>query len=393
MIIYNRTGLNNLLIQNETEQAHDAGLITTTEQQEINLKYPHGFYSPGIWIKIGLFILTCIIISSATGMLSLMFMQAQIVDSPGWILFLAALTYAGLELIVRGNAHYKSGVDNALILISTGLFLTGLCWVTFESLRWENSGILLVSAVMFVVCLLLTLRFADVLMAAAASIALLIFVFFSVYKMGAAGQTVLPFVLIICSGLLYFWANKAGTKRKAWYYGHSLVIVQIITLMGLYLSGNYFVVRTLNEFLNSSTGTTSPLPFSFFFWGWTAAVPLAYIGWGLKNKNVILLRCGLLLVAAAAFTIRTYFHLMSLEAVLCLTGAILIGIAYGVIRYLQVPKHGFTYEETAEKHLMDHIRIESLIIAETFSGTGTGHAENSKFGGGDFGGGGSSGNF
>jgi len=43
---------------------------------------------------------------------------------------------------------------------------------------------------------------------------------------------------------------------------------------------------------------------------------------------------------------------------------------------------------------MDHLKIESLIIAETFSQTPQAPAnEGVKFGGGDFGGGGSSGGF
>jgi hypothetical protein len=390
MIIYNKTWLQHLQIQHEAEQAFDAGLITSTEQQEIKQKYPHGFYSPGIWIRVGLFILTCIIVSAASGMISLMFIDAHSIDFSVYIFLIAALAYAGLELMAGQSNHYKSGVDDALVLISSGTFLTGLCWLAFESFKWGDiNGFLLISTVMFVCCLFLTLRFADMLMAAAAGISLLVFVFFLLYKAGPTGQLLLPFVMIISAGSLYLWAERTSGRLKKWYYSQALIMLQVVALMCVYLSGNYFVVRTLNESLSGSEN----LPFGLFFWFWTIAIPLVYIAWGLRKKDVVLLRSGLLLVAAAAFTIRNYFHLLSLEAILCLTGAGLIAIAYGVIRYLKIPKHGFTYEETAEKHLMDHMRVESLVVAETFSGTSVPPTEAAKFGGGDFGGGGASGKF
>lgn len=392
MTVYNPTNLKHLQIQDEAEKAFDSGLLDQTELQGIKQKYPHPFYSLHIWARIGVFILTWVIVSAASGVLSLIFMDAHVIDSPYWAFFLAALSYAALELITGRSNHYRSGVDDALTLISCGTFLAALCWLVFDRLQLgDTNNFLFISAVMFICCLLLTLRFTDMLMAAGTSASLLCFIFFCTYKAGPTGQLLLPFVMIISSALLYFWADRTYKKLKAWYYGNALIVVQVLSLTCLYLSGNYFVVRSLNQILNDATN--APLPFAGFFWAWTVVLPLIYIGFGLKRKDVIMLRCGLLLVAAAAFTIRTYFHLMSMESLLCLIGAVLITIAYAVIRYLKTPKQGFTYEETAEKHLMDHMRVESLIVTETFSDTGTAPAEGSKFGGGDFGGGGASGSF
>jgi uncharacterized membrane protein YgcG len=136
----------------------------------------------------------------------------------------------------------------------------------------------------------------------------------------------------------------------------------------------------------------APVPFGFFFWAWTILIPFIYLGLGIKNKDVIILRTGLILVAAAAFTFRNYYHLMPIEGALSIVGIILLGICYMVMKYLKTPKHGFTYEDLEDGNFMDKLKVESLIVSETFSGTQP-QGENTRFGGGDFGGGGASGNF
>jgi hypothetical protein len=100
------------------------------------------------------------------------------------------------------------------------------------------------------------------------------------------------------------------------------------------------------------------------------------------------------LTAAAVATFRAYYKLLPIDVMLTLLGAILLGIAYAVMKYLKTPKRGFTYAEADEADPMDRIKIESLVIAQTFSHAPTPPAdEGTKFGGGDFGGGGSSGDF
>ena len=103
---------------------------------------------------------------------------------------------------------------------------------------------------------------------------------------------------------------------------------------------------------------------------------------------------GLVLIAAAIATFRYYYHMLPLDLALTVGGAIILGIAYTVMRYLKIPKHGFTYAEPDTEHMMDHLKVESLIVAETFAKIPAAPAEDrSRFGGGAFGGGGSSSSF
>ena len=78
---------------------------------------------------------------------------------------------------------------------------------------------------------------------------------------------------------------------------------------------------------------------------------------------------------------------------LFICGAIMLIVSFGLIRYLEPPKFGFTSAVLANTNKIGNINIEALIIAETFSGTQQPTSNDTNFGGGSFGGGGATGDF
>jgi uncharacterized membrane protein YgcG len=128
------------------------------------------------------------------------------------------------------------------------------------------------------------------------------------------------------------------------------------------------------------------------FWITTVLIPLIYIFLGIYKKDRILLRAGLILVAAIVFTIRYYHSVAPLEVVMTFAGIGMIAIAYFLIRFLKTPKNGFTSEEVDEGE-MDALQLESLVIAQTFNKAGAPAKDGFEFGGGDGGGGGASGEY
>jgi uncharacterized membrane protein YgcG len=389
MIAYNKTWLANLRVQDEIKKDVQQGNISHAEFKAIEQKYPVGFYTPNLFVRIGLFILTCIIMSFGDGLLSLVAAGGNIVESFGWFFFLAILAYIGLEIMVNSNHHYRSGVDDALLFISGSLFVTG-----FGIMLLENNGDINYLPLSMLICLLmlgLSIRFADMLTTAVCCLSFFAFIFFVWTKTISAGLSTAPFITMLASVGLYWLANSYSKQKAYINYANSLVIAQVVALVTLYASGNYYIIQTLST---EMMGKTGPVPFGIIFWAWTILMPFAYIGFGLKRKDVILLRAGLLLIAAAAVTFRTYYHILPVDAALTIVGIIILTMVYAIVKYLKTPKHGFTYAEPDEVNLADHLKVESLIVAETFS-----HApaaptnDNVKFGGGDFGGGGSSGGF
>jgi O-antigen/teichoic acid export membrane protein len=134
---------------------------------------------------------------------------------------------------------------------------------------------------------------------------------------------------------------------------------------------------------------------AWLFWILTVATPLFYIYRGVRKKDHLFIWTGLGLVAAAIFTIRYYYHLIPVEWALISGGIVMIAIAYGLIRYLKTPRHGFTSQEASSKNLLENLHLESLVIAETFGGPSTVKAPSNdfQFGGGSGGGGGAGGQF
>jgi uncharacterized membrane protein YgcG len=390
MIAYNKTWLKNLLMREGAEAAYRQGNITTPEMKTILEKYPVGLYTPNIFIRVGLFLLTGVICSFAYGLISLILMSTDVVTTPGYFLFLGLITYVALELVVKNINHFRSGVDDALIWYSAGLILASFYLYTDSGDLMPNQD-LAIAGFMVVLGIYFSLRFADVLMTIATFLSFIVFIFILWNLVSAWGMTTMPFLMMAIGLLTYLICRFSSSKPLTVHYTNCLIALQVLSLLLLYLAGNYFVVQTLGS--NAASTETVHVPFAPFFWIWTILIPFLYMGIGIKKKDVILLRTGLLLVAAAAFTFRNYYHVMPVEGVLSIVGAVLLLGAYLIMRYLKTPKHGFTYEVLDEENIMDKLKLESLIVSETFSGTQATPPPGTRFGGGDFGGGGASGNF
>jgi hypothetical protein len=155
------------------------------------------------------------------------------------------------------------------------------------------------------------------------------------------------------------------------------------------------VRETGNDLFNLGLEPGQGIPLGWLFWILTLFIPLLYIAAGIRNKDSILIRSGLILVFAGVLTFRNYHHILATEIALVLGGILLTLIAYGLTRYLKYPKHGFSSEEFQDPNSLGRIQIESLVIAQTF-GThqvqlpDSGHTD---FGGGSGGGGGAGGEF
>jgi uncharacterized membrane protein YgcG len=163
-------------------------------------------------------------------------------------------------------------------------------------------------------------------------------------------------------------------------------------LVCFYTVSNYYVVQEAGkEMFGFTDNNARNMPYAWLFWILTVCTPLIYVFFGIKNKDRILVRVGLLLIAAIVFTIRYYYSVMPLEMVMLCGGIIFIVFSYVLTKYLAETKHGFTSAEIKSRALKDTMNIEGLVIAETFSGNDAG--SNNTLGGGSFGGGGASGDF
>lgn len=384
MIIYNKLWLSNQEARDQLESAAGEKIISSEEKVAIGQKFPVGFYTPNFFIRIGLFLLTCIILLCSFGLISLVLLGVIEDIFSGLIFFFGIGCYALLEYFAIKKHHFRSGVDDALLWAAGGSVVSAVNLMT--NVPASGNAILICALAVY-----FTIRFADMLMAAIATVALLAVVFYSVLNMGITGKSLVSFALLVVSAVIYFVAKSKETKVP-FYYRNCFVVIQITALVMLYTAVNYFVVRELgSSLLGMQLAPGQEIPLGWLFWGFTSIIPLVYILAGLWKKDVVLLRVGLLLVAAIVLTVRNYYFAVPLEKLMLFGGIIFTVLAWAVTKLLATPKKGFTSAEGNTKYLMDNMNVEALIIAETF--TGTGQAPGQKFGGGSFGGGGASGEF
>ena len=359
MIAYNKNWLYNKYIRLQADQALQEDCITPEMYQAIGKAKEVGFYTPNFFIRIGLAILTLVITVFVSGLLALMFNPNG--SSMAFLLiFMGIACYVVAEWLIRAKAHYNSGVDNMLIWMAALLLSVGLYW----SIDLEADSQSIFCFVTFIVCALMAVRFADTLLSIAAAIALLCFVFFCYQQIGAIARYSTPYVMMPVSAALYFVSAKAIKSDALLLYRNCLVCVNIAGLVALYAAGNYYFVKEVSvEMLHYGWVTQlSALPMGWFFWAWTFLVPLIYIGAGIRNRNIILIRTGIPLIAVAVLTFRYYHSVIAPEIAMLLGGVLLFIVSYSLINYLRVPRNGFTF--TPENYTADALSISKLVTTE-----------------------------
>lgn len=384
MIAYNKTSLRNNDIRKQSTAAFVNNLITADELQQIKEKYPVHFYTPNFFIRIGLFILTGIIVSFSFSFFSLIFMSSIENAMNVLLLFFSLLTYSALEFMIEKNNHYKSGVDDALMWNSAGMFLGSLILII-------DSGALTNCILTFLVSFYCSVRFADRIMSAVAFLSFLALLFFLFTDHLGISKAIIPFVLMAASAAVYLLMTLLEKKENLKNYAHCFTVIIICSLLSFYAAGNYYVVREVNNAMFHLTSDGS-LPFGWLFWILTVLIPILYIIRGVQKKDVIFLRIGVLLIAAMIFTIRYYHSVLPLEVAMTIAGSVLLILSYALINYLKQPKFGFTYAESNSENRDEKSLIESLVIVETL-GQQAKPADTTRFGGGSFGGGGAGGEF
>lgn len=389
MLAYNSTTLDNLEIKEEAEKALRKNCIEVSTYKAIEAAHPVNFYTPNPVIKIGLFILTVVIVSFSLGLLTLMMLDALRNEDgfAGLCIFGGLVCYGALEIAIREKKLFRAGVDDALLWGAVSLICSSMA----------IAGHVSATTVCFVVCfvtLLATLRFADMVMAGVAYLAFLGFIFTVAIKLGPVAKTIVPFLIMVVSVTVYVAVKKISAYHFSRHYKHCLTVLSVLSLLTLYMAGNYFVVRELSDrMFDLQLQDGQSIPGALFFWIYTAVVPVIYLWLGIRKKDAVLLRTGMVLLAAIVFTVRYYHSVLPLETAMVLGGMVLTVGAWALIRYLKEPKHGFTYEEPDDPSLADKLRLESLIIAQTYVPGAQPAGNDVQFGGGSGGGGGASGDY
>lgn len=385
---FNATRLYNLFVVKETKLWCKAGLIDKDQLAAIHEHYQAPFYHPNFIIRILLFVATVLALFGITGLLALMIADTgEIAISTGCLLY-GISSFVFLEVVfINNNHHYKSGVTEAVLYHACGFTIGGVAGLTdFNAHAMLWSGLFVLTFAGF--------RYLDLLCTLAAVGAFAGVLFFEFYSAGDAVQQLIPFVFMAAFSPLYFVAKKLkmNSNYREWYY--NIIVVEALSLLFVYAAGNYFVVRELStNLMELRVGSDEDIPLAFIFYILTVLIPVTYLYVGIKNKDIILLRVSLGVIAFSVFTFKYYYGFGHPEITLTIAGALLIGVSLWLLNYLKVIRHGFTRENHLAEKWGD-LNVQAFIMSQTLGGNEVGAAPASFKGeGGSFGGGGASGDF
>jgi hypothetical protein len=384
MLAYNRSELHSRYVKEEAEEAFTTFRINEESLVKIIAAYSDNLYTPNYFIRIAIGLLTLVAVVFSAALLFLLMGYV----SPGGLItlfiILAIVCYLVLEIFVNAKHYYNAGVDNVLQFCSV-LFII----LAFYANEF-NTDSMTISAVAMLAGALLCLRFADSFMAMLGYASFFVSFFLVYTKFGDIAKSTAPFMMAAVSISVYFLMQKLIRLEKLFYLRKSFNAVKLLSILSLYASLNYYVVRELSsKMFDIEYSPLHPFAYGGIFWFCTILIPFGYVALGIVKRDFYFLRAGLVLIAISIFTVRYYYPVLPAEMAMLIAGVILVVLSYLLMQYLKMPRHGFTFLNIHPAGR--RLNIEGLIIAQAFAQqqNAPGSApHDDMFGGGSGGGGG-----
>ena len=383
LIAFNLTELKKKKILSEAKNLYASNVLSEEQWQKIKETYSSKLYSPSIFIRILFFILTIIGLSTISAPIALIINSLDIHRFQLIFLVTGVAIMIITELIlIKANGHYLSGITEAGIYI-------GLTFIYFGVLNFDNNTIILYLVVGFLLTLFAAIRYLNMLALVATIIFFGWILFQLLYDLGGIFESLIPFSFMISFGLVYFSSVKLEKKLSNFIFNDQFIIIQTLSLLTIYIAGNYFVVRELSiELMGLNLSEGENIPFAFLFYGFTVLIPLGYIFWGIKNKSLLFLRTSLLTIILSVITFKYYFSLGQPVVTVTIAGFILITISLLIFNYLKKNRNGFTREKLLDDKWGSK-NLTGIIASQTLGGNQIGEPEDPTiFKEGHFGGGG-----
>jgi hypothetical protein len=389
IIAYDKTLLDNTYLVEKVNNLKKSGFIDSTQCKTITDNLPTLNSQNNLIIRFGFFLLGCLLYSSICGMISI-FAGSSGKDAFKILIYLFSfIGIAGIEFMSRENKQFGYGVDDAFLLGAQILFFVAIGTTT-------NENFLVIYLAITIIATISYLRYIHLSSALLACIGLTGSLAYLMFEYGTIGKSILPFVMMAFSALLYFLSKKVITNLKLPYYSKGIELVNSFSLTLFYLSGNYMVVRELSILLlKKDIPSTQEIPFAIFFYVFTLIVPVCYLVFSILKKDKPMLWIGFLALSFSIYSIRYYHHILPLEVALTFGGLALFAFTYFSIKKIKTNETEITFLRDRFSDSNSLLNIETLIVTSQFGLKPEIKPKDSPmdFGGGGFSGGGSGGEF
>ncbi|MBI1768524.1 MAG: hypothetical protein HYR67_09130 [Bacteroidetes bacterium] len=384
---YNEDSLYKLEVIKETKRWLKGTLISKEQFGAISEANKVAFYHPNLMIRLLLFVAAAIALSGASGLLGLMFAEAGVVFLSIGAIVYGIISFVVLEKAFLKNDHFKSGVTEAVMYHACGFIIGGVSGLS----DFNSVGTIVWTCI--IVFSFAGIRYLDFLTTIAAIGSFAYALFYHLHNLGGIMQQLIPFAFILVFTTAFLYARMLKQKKELRVWTNNLIVAESLFLLLIYCGGNYFVVRELSvNLLNLQIEPGGDIPFAILFYLLTSLIPCLYLYFGIKKKDIVLIRVSLFVLAFSAFTFKYYYSLGPPEITLTIAGIIVFAFAMALMNYLKEMINGFTRENLLSEKWAS-TNVQAFIISQTLGGNQASSSIKDAPGDGEFGGGGSTESF
>jgi hypothetical protein len=378
------------------------GFLTEAQYQLMEQETVCELRRTNIFLRLVLFLFTLIIVGAAVALFFVLFLPGTGMQTGGiFLLFFAAASYLSAELAVSQARLYRYGIEEALAACSVGFLCAGMQGAFFSGHSYSSAPHemgFLVPAAGATASLWIWHRFG----LPYASLAAMIFVVwlpgFWTSSHSAQHGIVAAFY---AAGL--FAVAAVRPRHRLTYLDNAYSITEALLWLGIYLAVNLQLspqdwigpwwggLRTTSEFSR---------PFYWATWVLISCLPPKVLARGLRRKDRLVIAVGAIAAILTLVTNKPYLGWQRHAWDPMLLGALLIGVALFLRRWLAggpgEVRLGFTARRLSgrDKHWMNAGAAAFGLVSPhpIPPGEPTGNT-GAQFGGGDSGGGGASSDF
>jgi hypothetical protein len=368
------------------------GFLSEAQYRRMQQETPCDLRTTNIFLRIVLFLFTSLIAGATWGLFGAVFLsnaREQTLDV--FLLIFAAILYAAAEWAVFRFHLYRYGIEEALAVCSGG-FLCGGIEVAFFTRSSLHGSEFLVFATGALFSLWIWRRFG---LEYAFPATMIFIVFLPGYWTSSHWAQHLIIAVFYAAGLA---ALVALDYRDA---DHSLA--EALLWLGVYVAMNLQLssLNLLGQWLGGPrAGAEFSRPFYWATWVLTWCLPPIVLARGMRRRDRLVMAVGAITAVATLATNKPYLGWQRHTWDPMLLGALLIGLAVFLRRWLASGprgiRHGFTAERLSgmDKQLMSAgSTVLGVLSPQLVTRDAQASSPEVHFGGGDSGGGGATGEF
>jgi hypothetical protein len=368
------------------------GFLTQEQYQRMEQETVCDLRRTNIFLRMVLFFFTLIIVGAAV---ALFVRQSSMQPTGVLLLVFAVLSYAGAEFAVSQARLYRYGIEEALAVCSVGFLCLGMQFAFFE-----NGSNSLVLATGVIASLWIWRRF-GLLYAYLAAMIFIVFVPGHWTQSHAAQHLIV--VAFYAAGLLTVAALRP--RYRFTYLNNEYSIAEALLWLGIYLAINLQLssVNLLEQWQlwrGAVTIAEFSGPFYWATWVLTWCLPPAVLARGVLRKDRFVIAVGAVTAVLTFVTNKPYLGWPRHTWDPMLLGALLIGVALFIRRWLAKGpggiRHGFTAQRLSGKDktwMSAGATAIGLVTPGAITPTPQTDSSGVHFGGGDSGGAGASSDF